>query len=138
MSYFFFQWIWKFIHNTAQWKSNFPVTPATKHIFMTQHFIAILAMPKQKRGEKGEDRNDHLYELETQNVPSKSELHYESIFFNVKMFSNGPKKDGKYFLLTNIIRLANIAPISIVFPPNALSFIGYYSLLLIVSRWLHV
>lgn len=55
-------------------------------------------------------------------------------FSNVKIFSNGPPEDGKYFLLTNIIRLANIAPISIVFPPNALSFIGYYSLLLIVSR----
>ena len=37
-------------------------------------------------------------ELEIQNVPSKNELHYESIFFNVKTFSNGPKKrDGKYF-----------------------------------------
>ena len=48
---FFSQWIWKFIHNTAQWKSNFPLTPATKHIVMTQHLIAILAMPKQKRGE---------------------------------------------------------------------------------------
>lgn len=59
--------------------------------------------------------------MEIRNVPSKNELHYEGIFFKVKMFSNGPKKDGKYCLLTNIIKLANILPISIVFPHNALS-----------------
>ena len=49
-------------------------------------------MPNKRRREQGKEGNNHLCELEIQNVPSKNELHYESIFFNVKTFSNGPKK----------------------------------------------
>lgn len=67
---------------------------------MTKHLTSILTAKIKGGGRnKGEEGNNHLYKFEIQNVPSKNELHFESIFSMSKCFLMGQKELENIFYL---------------------------------------
>ena len=103
-------------------KSSFPVDSSHKAHIHDQIFNSSANNAKIKEGESRERKEIIIYVIWKYKMFQAKMNYIMRIFFSVsKRFLMGQKKDGKYFLLTNIIRLTNIPPISIVFPHNALS-----------------
>lgn len=104
-------------------KSSFPVDSSHKAHIHDQIFNSSANNAKIK-GESRERKEIIIY-VNWKYKMFQAKMNYiMRVFFSMsKRFLMGQKKkkDGKYFLLTNIIRLTNIPPISIVFPHNALS-----------------
>ena len=103
-------------------KSSFPVDSSHKAHIHDQIFNSSANNAKIK-GESRERKEIIIYvNWKYKMFQAKMNYIMRAFFSMSKRFLMGQKKkDGKYFLLTNIIRLTNIPPISIVFPHNALS-----------------
>lgn len=103
-------------------KSSFPVDSSHKAHIHDQILNSSANNAKIKEGEIRE-RKEIIFYVNWKYKMFQAKMNYiMRVFFSMsKRFLMGQKKeDGKSFLLTNIIRLANIPPISIVFPHNAL------------------
>lgn len=104
-------------------KSSFPVDSSHKAHIHDQIFNSSANNAKIKEGESRERKEIIIYvNWKYKMFQAKMNYIMRAFFSMSKRFLMGQKKEMENtFLLTNIIRLTNIPPISIVFPHNALS-----------------